>query len=171
MATRQRLDPYAVLGVSRTASALQVARARRRLAKQFHPDLHPGEDVSEKMQRINEAWHILSSPGRRAAYDLDHPAAGTIGGAHWGAATRRTIRPVQPSSTRTWATWRASAEETRAAPRTVRRPGEMPVRPARRPVRSAQQPTTFRDSGWAALVAAVVILLILAASIAAGRLV
>ena len=59
-------DPYAVLGVPRTASSMQVARARRRLAKRYHPDLHPDAASMDRMQRINEAWEILSSPIRRA---------------------------------------------------------------------------------------------------------
>ena len=42
MAGLRTLDPYAVLGVPREATPLQVARAHRRLAKRHHPDLHEG---------------------------------------------------------------------------------------------------------------------------------
>ena len=73
MPNRAAIDPYAVLGVARDASPLQVARARRRLAKRFHPDLHPDQEVSESMRRVNEAWFILSSAVRRAEYDRAHP--------------------------------------------------------------------------------------------------
>jgi curved DNA-binding protein CbpA len=169
MPDRPVLDPYAVLGVGRDATPLQVARARRRLAKRFHPDLHPGEDVSEPMRRINEAWRILSSATRRAEYDLAHPGAGTPASGHW-AASRRPIHPAQPTSTRTWATWRTNADETRAAPRTRRQPGEVPVGPTRRP-RPMQPPARgFRDSGWAALLVAVAFLVLLVAAVVAGRL-
>jgi curved DNA-binding protein CbpA len=166
MTGRQLLDPYAVLGVGHDASALQIARAHRRLAKAHHPDLNPGEDA-ERMRRINEAWQILSVPSLRAAYDETRMRAG---GGHW-SASRPIIRPATPSTTRTWATWRATAAETRAAPRTVRQPGEIPIPPTRRPPPITVEPVTFRDSGWAALVAAAVILLLLATAIVAGRLV
>ncbi|HET7520730.1 MAG TPA: J domain-containing protein [Candidatus Limnocylindria bacterium] len=169
MPNRPLLDPYAVLGVPRDASPLQVARARRRLAKQFHPDLHPGQDVSESMRRVNEAWYILSSAPRRAAYDSAHPRAGTPSSGHW-AASRPEIRPMSPNTTRSWASWRTTAEETRAAPRTRRQPGEIPVVTTRRPPPIAPQERTFRDSGWAAVLAAVVVLLLLVAAVVAGKL-
>jgi len=169
MPNRPALDPYAVLGVPRDASALQVARARRRLAKRFHPDLHPDENLSESMRRVNEAWYILSSSARRSAYDRAHPGAGTPSAGHW-AASRPEIRPMAPNTTRSWASWRTTAEETRAAPRTRRQPGEIPVVTTRRPPPIAPQERTFRDSGWAALLVALVVILLLAAAIVAGRL-
>jgi curved DNA-binding protein CbpA len=167
---RRVLDPYAVLGVSRDASALQVARAHRRLAKRHHPDLHEGAlEAAERMRRINEAWAVLSNPTRRAEYDRSYPSAGTPSGGHWGAS-RAPIEARAPSSTRSWATWRATADETRSAPRTARRPGEVVVPRTRRPPRPEPPPATFRDSGWAAVLAAAVILLLLTGAIALGRL-
>jgi curved DNA-binding protein CbpA len=165
------LDPYAVLGVTRDATPLQVARAHRRLAKRHHPDLHEGaSDAAERMRRINEAWWILSSPARRADYDSAHPAFHAPAGTQWGP-TRSPIRPSAPSSTRTWATWRATAAETRAAPRTVRQPGESaPIPRTRRPPRPDPLPATFRDSGLAAVLAAALFLLILVGAIVVGRL-
>lgn len=173
MTARRTLDAYAVLGISRTATALQVARAHRRLAKRHHPDLH-GASVAaateaERMRRINEAWAILSDPVARADYDRAHPSAGTPAGGHWGAS-RTVIAPAQPSSTRTWASWRATAADTRAAPRTIRQPGEVPLPRTRRPPRPAPPPQTFRDSGWAAVVVAAVLIVLLLGAIAAGRL-
>jgi curved DNA-binding protein CbpA len=168
MPERPQPDPYLVLGVPRDATPLQVARAHRRLAKRFHPDLHPGEDMSERMRRINDAWRVLSSATRRAEYDLAHP--GGFGSGHW-AKSRQDIHPAPPTSTRTWASWRASAAETSSAPRTRRRPGEQPVRASRRPTPIQPAERTFRDSGWAALIAAVAFLLLLTAAIVAGRLV
>jgi curved DNA-binding protein CbpA len=172
MQARRTLDPYAVLGVPRSATPLQVARAHRRLAKQHHPDLHGGTDgaieAAERMRRINEAWSILSNPVNRDDYDRAHPSAGTPHSGHWGAS-RTVIHPSQPSSTRTWATWRASAADTRAAPRTVRQPGEVVIPRTRRPPRPAQAPATFRDSGWAAVIVAAVLVVLLLSAIAAGR--
>jgi curved DNA-binding protein CbpA len=177
MQAGRTLDPYAILGVARDATPLQVARAHRRLAKRHHPDLHAGADAvseaAEQMRRINEAWAILSNPMRRREFDRSYPAAGTLAaaasGGHW-AASRTPIRPMQPGSTRTWATWRATADATRAAPRTVRQPGEVPIPRTRRPPRPEPLPSTFRDSGVAALLAALLIVLLLVGAAVAGRL-
>ena len=171
MAGLRTLDPYAVLGVPREATPLQVARAHRRLAKRHHPDLHEGAThAADRMRLINEAWWVLSNPIRRADYDRAHPSipAMAVGG-HW-SASRAPIQPASPSSTRTWATWRATAADTRAAPRTVRQPGEVPTPRTRRPPRPEPMPATFRDSGWAALLVAAIIVLLLAGAIAIGRL-
>jgi curved DNA-binding protein CbpA len=154
-----------------------VARAHRQLAKRHHPDLHEGAEAvsaaAEQMRRVNEAWAILSNPSRRRAFDHSYPAAGTVSaaasGGHW-TAYRTPIRPMQPASTRTWASWRATADDTRAAPRTVRQPGEVVIPRTRRPPRPQPAPSTFRDSGWAALLAAVLIVLLLAGAAVAGRL-
>jgi curved DNA-binding protein CbpA len=171
MTGRLALDPYAVLGVPRSATPLQVARAHRLLAKLHHPDIH-GAEEAERMRRINEAWNLLSNPVRRADYDRSHPAAGLAAAEirHW-AASRAPVTPSAPSSTRTWATWRATAAETRSAPRTVRQPGETPPQPrTRRPPRPEPAPTTFRDSGLAAVLVAALIVLLLTTAIALGRL-
>lgn len=170
---RCTLDPYAVLGVPRNATPLQVARAHRRLAKRHHPDLHANAetvaDAAARMRRINEAWALLSNPVARADYDREHPAAGTPASGHW-AASRSPIHPSQPSSTRTWATWRTTADATRAAPRTARQPGEVVIPRTRRPPRPAPPQPTFRDSGWAAVAVAAILVLLLLGAIAAGRL-
>jgi curved DNA-binding protein CbpA len=177
MQARRTVDPYAILGVARDATPLQVAHAHRRLAKRHHPDLHEGAEAvteaAEQMRRINEAWAILSNPTRRRAFDRDYPAAGTVAaaasGGHW-AASRTPIRALQPASTRTWASWRATADATREAPRTVRQPGEVVIPRTRRPPRPEPLPSTFRDSGWAALIAAALIVLLLVGAAVAGRL-
>jgi curved DNA-binding protein CbpA len=168
MAQSRELDPYAVLGVSRDATPLQIARAHRRLAKRHHPDLHPGEDATEPMRRINEAYRLLSSATRRMAYDRAHPSAGTPASGHW-ASSRREIRPAQPTTTRTWAAWRTTAEETRSAPRVRRGPGEVQIPVTRRPTRMAPREQSFRDSGWAALLAGLAFLALLIAATVAGR--
>ena len=168
MARRDVIDPYAVLGVARGATPSQVARAHRRLAKRFHPDLHPGEELTERMRRVNEAWRLLSNPARRAEWDASHPEGVAVIG-HWNP-NRTPIHPAQPTTTRTWATWRATAAETRAAPRTRRPPGEVQAPPTRRPEPIQPADRTFRDTGWAALLVAALILLLLAAAVVAGKL-
>lgn len=169
MADRPVLDPYAVLGVPRDATPLQIARAHRRLAKRHHPDLHPGQAGAEPMRRINEAYRLLSSEIRRAEYDRAHPAGSTPAGGHW-AGTRRPIRPAQPTTTRTWASWRTTADEVRSAPRTRRGPGEVQIPVTRRPPRIEPRDTSFRDSPLAAMLAGAIFLAVLVAAIVVGRL-
>jgi curved DNA-binding protein CbpA len=161
------LDPYAVLGVPRNASPLQLARAHRRLAKRFHPDLNPDGDA-ERMRRVNEAWAQISVGWRRGEHDGARST--TAGGARHWAGSRRPIRPSPPETTRTWASWRATAAETQAAPRTSRQPGEVQLPPTRRPAPIVPEEGRFLDSGWAALIAAAVILVVLLSAIVLGRL-
>jgi curved DNA-binding protein CbpA len=82
------LDPYATLGIPRGASEQQVRQAYRRLAKRYHPDLHPTVDATERMQRVNQAWELLSSPVRRASYEADFAARGSAGIRYSSASTR-----------------------------------------------------------------------------------
>ena len=70
-------DPYATLGIPRDATARQVREAYRRLAMRYHPDRHPDEQTNERMQRVSEAWHVLSSPPRRRRYDAGTPLGAT----------------------------------------------------------------------------------------------
>ena len=62
-------DPYEVLGVSHGASEDEIKQAYRRLAKQYHPDLHPGDAAcAKKMNEINEAYDLLKNPQAYQAY-------------------------------------------------------------------------------------------------------
>ena len=63
-------DPYQTLGVSRTASAEEIRRAFRAIAKRDHPDLNPGNAAAEaRFKAANTAHDLLSDPERRARYD------------------------------------------------------------------------------------------------------
>jgi curved DNA-binding protein CbpA len=110
------LDPYATLGVPRGASEPQVRQAYRRLAKRYHPDLHRTAERTERMQRVNQAWEILSNPVRRARYDADFAARGSAG-VGYRSASRRTA-PMSYASTTwngTWAPRPAGARRYSAA--------------------------------------------------------
>lgn len=72
------MDYYALLGVDRSSSVEEITRAYRRLAREYHPDLHPQDaDAGSRFAKINEAYQVLSDPEKRAQYDqqLAGPAA------------------------------------------------------------------------------------------------
>lgn len=74
---------YDILGVSKNASQDEIKSAYRKLAKQYHPDFHPGDAAAaEKFKQINEANAVLSDEQKRKQYDfeLDHPEMGGMGG-------------------------------------------------------------------------------------------
>ncbi len=62
-------DYYDILGLERSASADDIRRAYRRLAKQYHPDVNKEHDAEENFKEINEAYAVLSDAERRSAYD------------------------------------------------------------------------------------------------------
>jgi DnaJ-class molecular chaperone len=71
------LDPYLVLGVSRTASRADIANAYRQLVRRYHPDSRASgahtADSDTALMRIMAAHMILEDPDRRAEYDRQHP--------------------------------------------------------------------------------------------------
>lgn len=64
------IDYYSILGVSKTASADDIKKAYRKLARKYHPDINQdNEDAKKKFQQINEANEVLSDPEKRKKYD------------------------------------------------------------------------------------------------------
>jgi molecular chaperone DnaJ len=63
-----RANHYATLGIQPDATATEIRDAYRRLARRHHPDRGDADDAAA-MPRINEAYRVLSDPGRRALYD------------------------------------------------------------------------------------------------------
>ena len=66
----QKRDYYEVLGLQKGATEEEIKKAYRKLAKQYHPDLHPGDkDCEAKFKEVNEAAQVLGDPEKRAKYD------------------------------------------------------------------------------------------------------
>ena len=80
MAENKR-DYYEILGVQRSATAVDLKKAFRKMARQHHPDVSDDPNAAEKFKEINEAHEVLSDSDKRARYDrLGHAAFSGDGG-------------------------------------------------------------------------------------------
>jgi curved DNA-binding protein len=63
-------DYYSTLGVTKASTEKEIKQAYRKLARQFHPDVNPGDKAAEaKFKEINEAYEVLGDPDKRKKYD------------------------------------------------------------------------------------------------------
>src|ERR1700677_4505122 len=70
MATTTKKDYYEILGVKKSASAAEIRKAFRKLARNYHPDVNPGDkSAEEKIKALSEANDVLSDPKKRKIYD------------------------------------------------------------------------------------------------------
>jgi hypothetical protein len=69
-------DPYAVLGISRDATNVQIAQARRQLVRRYHPDVNHDPDAETRFEDVQQAFDLLSDPAARAEYDRTHGVQG-----------------------------------------------------------------------------------------------
>lgn len=120
-------DPYRILGILRGADLDQVKAAHRKLAKRFHPDGTTGDE--QRFLAVQEAYQLLSDPGRRRDWDRRH-----------SATPSRATAPASP----------ASPESRRAAPRGS---GAQGVASSRRGTTRAARPSRGpgqRTTTWSA---------------------
>jgi DnaJ domain len=89
-----RVDPYAILGISRVADEREVAAAYRELAKRWHPDQGGGEEAARRMAEINAAYDLLLAGAmHQSAAAKAPPRAGRRRGAWLPDAVRRALGP------------------------------------------------------------------------------
>src|ERR1700677_3388218 len=70
MASTDKKDYYGTLGIKKTATADEIRKAFRKLARKYHPDVNPGDKkAEEKFKEISEANDVLSEPKKRKIYD------------------------------------------------------------------------------------------------------
>ena len=100
-------DYYTILEVARGADATAIRKAYRRLARQYHPDLNPGDPGAEqKFKEINEAYQVLADVERRRLYDrfgrqwTEHVGGPRVQPAEeintGGSSTGADVRPADP---------------------------------------------------------------------------
>lgn len=87
------MDYYKILGVAVTADADQIKKAYRKLAKECHPDTHPGDTkAEERFKQLSEAYAVLSDEGKRDRYDRERG----VGKGGQRKASARADNPMQP---------------------------------------------------------------------------
>lgn len=139
-------DPYAVLGVDRTASIVEIEDAWKAAIRRLHPDTQAGADADEEEMatrataRINRAWQTLRDPVRRAAVDLDLRDAETRAGEP--SSTTAPPPPRRPADRRGEGTANAGDSDGREGTGTqaeTRRPRRVRTTPERERERARRE--------------------------------
>src|ERR1700752_1842790 len=98
-------DFYQTLGVDRTATAEEIQRAYRKLARTYHPDVNKDPTAERRFQDISEAYDVLSDPETRQRYDAFGPefrqVPPDVDPEAWARATRAGGRTRARSAQRT----------------------------------------------------------------------
>src|SRR5215475_8195909 len=95
-------DPYQTLGLTKTATDADIRKAYRKLAKEHHPDLNPGnKDAEARFKDISAAYALLSDPEKRRA--SLRPSAGSIATMPGPVAISATGSRRISAALRTWA--------------------------------------------------------------------
>src|SRR6266478_3561036 len=95
-------DYYEVLGLAKSASAEEIKKAYRKLAREYHPDRNPGDkEAIARFKEVQDAYDVLSDQNKRAQYDRFGHAGPQMGGGpggstfHWGGGEGVNIDPSQ----------------------------------------------------------------------------
>src|SRR5690349_7796764 len=73
-------DYYKILGVSKTATDVEIKNAYRKLALEYHPDRNKSKEAEAKFKEVNKAYEVLGDPQKRKTYDQFGSAAFQNGG-------------------------------------------------------------------------------------------
>jgi curved DNA-binding protein len=135
---------YAILGVSRDASIEEIKKAFRKLARQYHPDMNPGDATAEeKFKDIGEAYEVLSDSSKRATYDQYSgfwKQSGFQGAANWAKTTWGNRAAKQAEEEIDFSQFR---DFNSFVDELLNRPGEAPAQPERDSYRPGTTKTAY----------------------------
>lgn len=134
MAAGCQKDYYQVLGLSPQASAAEIKKAFRRLAKQYHPDKASNPASEERFKEIGQAYAVLSDETRRREYDAATKAklASQPEAWNWASDKGPWLRFCQVAALSEWILAKYASQPAPSRPKPVR-PSPWPPRPKNRP--------------------------------------